>query len=41
MIVFREILAPDGDVEFKYYARGTGVIREKPPDGQVDLISCT
>jgi hypothetical protein len=41
VIVVREILAPDGDVEFKYYARGTGVIREEPPDGRVDLVSCT
>jgi hypothetical protein len=29
----------DGTCEFKYYARGVGVVREVPPDGDVQLKS--
>ena len=34
----KEVLA-DGDIEFKYYARGIGVVREVPQGGDVLLIS--
>jgi hypothetical protein len=29
----------DGDIEFKYYAPGVGVVKEEPEDGEVNLIS--
>jgi hypothetical protein len=29
----------DGDVEFKYYAPGVGVVKEDPEDGELSLIS--
>ena len=34
----KEFLA-DGKIEFKYYAKGIGVVREQPEDGDVLLIS--
>jgi hypothetical protein len=40
VIRVRERLQPEGDTEHKLYARGTGVIRELPPDGRVDLVGC-
>jgi hypothetical protein len=37
-IKLEEVLA-DGDVEYKYFAKGIGVVREVPADGDVLLIS--
>jgi hypothetical protein len=37
-IKLKEVLA-DGDVEYKYFAKGIGVVREVPADGDVLLIS--
>jgi hypothetical protein len=37
-IKLKEVLA-DGDVEYKYFAKGVGVVREVPADGDVLLIS--
>jgi len=31
--------AHDGEVEFKYYAPGVGLVKELPEDGEVNLIS--
>lgn len=31
---------PEGVEEFKFYARGTGLVREQPGDGRLDLVSC-
>jgi hypothetical protein len=39
VIRVREHSTPD-EVEHKLYARGVGVIRERPPDGRVDLVGC-
>jgi hypothetical protein len=40
VIRVRERLPPQKEIEYKLYARGTGLIREVPPDGQVDLVGC-
>jgi hypothetical protein len=40
VIRVRERLHPQKEIEYKLYARGTGLIREVPPDGQVDLVGC-
>jgi hypothetical protein len=40
VIRVRERLQPEGATEHKLYAAGTGVIRELPPDGRVDLVGC-
>jgi hypothetical protein len=40
VIEVRESIEPENEVELKYYARGTGVIRESPPDGRVELAGC-
>jgi len=37
-VKLKEVLA-DGDVEYKYFAKGVGVVREVPEDGDVLLIS--
>jgi hypothetical protein len=37
-IKLKEVLA-DGDVEYKYFAKDVGVVREVPADGDVLLIS--
>jgi hypothetical protein len=39
VIRVREHSTP-GEIEHKLYARGTGLIRERPPDGRVDLVGC-
>jgi hypothetical protein len=39
VIRVREHSSP-GEIEHKLYARGTGLIRERPPDGRVDLVGC-
>ena len=36
----KESLA-DGTTEYKYYAKGVGVVREVPPDGDELLVSHT
>jgi hypothetical protein len=41
VIRVRERLHPEGETEHKLYARGTGLIRERPPGGQVDLVGCS
>jgi hypothetical protein len=41
VIRVRERLHPQKEIEYKLYARGTGLIREVPPDGQVDLVGCS
>ena len=41
VIEVRESIQPDDEIELKYYARGTGVIREQPPDGRVELTGCS
>jgi hypothetical protein len=40
VIRVRERTSPGGEIEYKLYARGTGLIRERPPDGRVELESC-
>jgi hypothetical protein len=30
---------PEGEIEYKYYAPGVGVVKERPEDGEVNLIS--
>ncbi len=40
VIRVRERSLPQKEIEHKLYARGTGLIREVPPDGQVDLVGC-
>jgi hypothetical protein len=40
VIRVRERLHPQKEIEYKLYSRGTGLIREVPPDGQVDLVGC-
>ena len=37
-IKLKEVLA-DGEVEYKYFAKGIGVVREVPADGDVLLIA--
>jgi hypothetical protein len=39
-IKLKEVLA-DGEVEYKYFAKGVGVVREVPADGDVLLVSHT
>jgi hypothetical protein len=41
VIKVHEILAPSGDVDTTYFARGTGQVREQTKDGTLDLVSCT
>ena len=36
----QEFIQPEGDVEYKTYARGLGVIAEYPPGGQVTYAGC-
>ena len=36
----KEVLA-DGEIEYKYYAKGVGVVREVPGGGDVLLVSHT
>jgi hypothetical protein len=39
LLRIRELI--DGkEVEFKLYARGIGVVSERPPDGEVHLVRC-
>ena len=40
VIRVQEFIQPEGEVEYKLYARGTGVIAEYPPDGRVVLRGC-
>jgi hypothetical protein len=40
VIRVREDIEPEGVVEHKLYRRGTGVIREEPPDGRLELVRC-
>jgi hypothetical protein len=40
VIRVRERSQPQKEIEYKLYARGTGLIREVPPDGQADLVGC-
>jgi hypothetical protein len=36
----RERIQPQDEIEHKLYARGIGLIRERPPDGIVELVGC-
>lgn len=40
VIRVQEFIQPEGDVEYKLYAPGTGLIAEFPPDGRVVLHHC-
>ena len=40
VIEVREAIQPENEVELKLYARGTGVVRELPPDGRAELVAC-
>ena len=40
VIRVQEFIQPEGDVEYKLYAPGTGLIAEYPPDGRVVLRRC-
>ena len=40
MIRVQEFIQPEGDVEYKLYAPGVGVITEYPPDGRTELAGC-
>jgi hypothetical protein len=40
VIRVQEFIQPEGDLEYKLYARGTGLIAEYPPDGRVVLHRC-
>jgi hypothetical protein len=40
VIRVQEFIQPEGDVEYKLYAPGTGLIAEYPPDGRSVLRSC-
>ena len=40
VIRVQEFIQPEGDVEYKLYAPGTGLIAEFPPDGRVVLHRC-
>lgn len=40
LIRVRERELPRGDREFKLYAPGAGIVRELPPGGRIELISC-
>jgi hypothetical protein len=41
VIRVRERIHPQKEIEYKLYARGTGLISELPPDGRVDLVGCS
>ena len=41
VIRIQEFIQPEGDVEYKTYAPGLGVIAEYPPDAGVELAGCT
>jgi hypothetical protein len=40
VIRVQEFVQPEGEVEYKLYARGTGLIVEYPPDGRIVLAGC-
>jgi hypothetical protein len=40
VIRVQEFIQPEGEVEYKLYARGTGLIVEYPPDARVELSRC-
>jgi hypothetical protein len=40
VISVRESIQPEGDIEHKLYAHGTGVVRELPPAGRLELVEC-
>jgi hypothetical protein len=40
VIRVRERISPGNEIEYKLYARGVGLIRERPPDGLVELEGC-
>jgi hypothetical protein len=41
VIRVQEFIQPEGEVEYKLYAPGTGLILEYPPDGRMALRRCT
>ena len=40
VIRVQEFIQPEGEVEYKLYAPGVGLITEYPPDGRSELVSC-
>ena len=40
VIEVRESIQPEGEVEYKLYAPGAGVILEYPPDGRIAFAGC-
>jgi hypothetical protein len=40
VIRIQEFIQPEGDVEYKTYAPGLGVIAEYPPDARVEHAGC-
>lgn len=40
LIRVRETEPPSKEAEFKLYASGTGLVRELPPGGRIELIGC-
>jgi hypothetical protein len=40
VIRIQEFIQPEGEVEYKLYAPGVGLVVEYPPDGRSALVSC-
>ena len=40
VIRLQEFIQPEGEVEYKLYAPGVGLITEYPPDGRTELVRC-
>jgi hypothetical protein len=41
VLMVRETLEREGEIEGKLFARGFGILSELQPDGRVDLVRCT
>jgi hypothetical protein len=39
-IGIQEFIQPEGEVEYKVYAPGVGLVVEYPPDGRIALVGC-
>jgi hypothetical protein len=39
-IRIQEFIQPEGEVEYKVYAPGVGLVVEYPPDGRIALVGC-
>lgn len=40
VLKIREHIEPENENEVKFYGKGVGLLRERPPDGRVDLVGC-